>query len=160
MLCLRETSRSAQRKTNCSWRSRGPSAPTRIVRHSSANRLWTPCTKNPLTKWIEQKTHKNLRRTQRTVRLSGSSQAVRLLADRPPCTCGLSARRVFCSSSPTLQRSNLPPPFAWSPKSTKGLLPNHRRGWSVSRRWYSYELVASNPLNWEESRFYWDQQKS
>jgi hypothetical protein len=44
--------------------------------------------------------------------------------------------------------------FARSPQSTKGLLPNHRWGWSTSRRCYAYEFVASNPLKREESRFY------
>jgi hypothetical protein len=51
-------------------------------------------------------------------------------------------------------------PFAWSPKSTKGLLQNHRWRWSASRRCYIYEFVSSNPPNWEESRFYRDHTKS
>jgi hypothetical protein len=38
-------------------------------------------------------------------------------------------------------------PFAWSPESTKGLLPNHRWRWNISRRCYAYEFIASNPLN-------------
>jgi hypothetical protein len=64
---------------------RGPSAPSRTVRHSSTDRPRTPCNKNQPKKWIERKTRKNLRRTRRTLGLSGSSRTVHHVpADCPP----------------------------------------------------------------------------
>jgi hypothetical protein len=52
---------------------------------------------------------------------------------------------------PTNEKSH---PFAWSSKSTKGLLPNHMWRWSTCRRCYAYEFLASKLLNREVSRFY------
>jgi hypothetical protein len=61
------------------------STPPQTVCHSSMDRPRTSCNKNPPTKWIERKTRKNLRRTRRTLGLSGSSRTVRhARMDCPP----------------------------------------------------------------------------
>jgi hypothetical protein len=73
---------------------RGPSAPSRIVRHSSTDRPRTPCNKNPPAKWIERKARKNTRRTRRTVGL------------KPPR--GPSAWSADSSPNPTSRRSTPP----------------------------------------------------
>jgi hypothetical protein len=57
------TSSTAPSITNRSRWARGPSAPPRTVRHSSTYRPRTSCNKNPPTKWIERRTHKNSRGT-------------------------------------------------------------------------------------------------
>jgi hypothetical protein len=82
------------------------------------------------------------------IRLTCSTQTVcACLADSPPGADRATRARV--SQSQHLLS------FAQSPESTNFFLPNHRWRWSVSRRCYTYEFVASNPLNQEESRFYW-----
>jgi hypothetical protein len=53
------TSSTAPRKTDRPWWTRGPSASSRTVRHSSTDRPQTSCTKNPPTKRIERKVLKN-----------------------------------------------------------------------------------------------------
>jgi hypothetical protein len=53
------TSSTAPRKTDRLWWTRGPSASSRTVRHSSTDRPQTSCTKNPPTKWIEREALKN-----------------------------------------------------------------------------------------------------
>jgi hypothetical protein len=147
------TSITAPSIMDCPRWARGPSASSRTIRHSSTDHPRTPYNKNPPTKWIERKTRKNSWRTQRTLGLSGSSQTVRHVpADCPPG--GIPAARA----RPLEGQLHLP--FARSPESTKGLLPNHRWRQSVSRRCYTYEFAASNPLNREESRFYRAQEQS
>jgi hypothetical protein len=54
------TSSIAPRKTDRLWWTRGPSASSRTIRHSSTDRPQTSCTKNPPTKRIEREALKNL----------------------------------------------------------------------------------------------------
>jgi hypothetical protein len=147
------TSSTAPSIMDCPWWACGPSALSRIVRHFSMDRPRTSCNKNPQTKWIEQKTHKNSRRTRRTLGLSGSSWTVHHV----PADCPLG--EIPAARARPLE-GQLHLPFAWSPESTKGLLPDHRWQWSVSMRCYTNKLVASNPLNREKSRFYRAQEQS
>jgi hypothetical protein len=86
-------------------------------------------------------------------RLKASSQTVcQGHADRP---CGA---QTAARTRPLEGQHHLP--TTRSPKWTKGLLPNHRWRWSASRRCYTYKFVASNPMNWEESRFYQAQEQA
>jgi hypothetical protein len=130
------TFNSAPRKTNRPWWTRGPSTLSRTIRHSSTERPQTSWTKNNPTQRIEQKTCKNTRRTRRALKTRKNTQrtwrALGCLAPRALSTL----RGQSCPSS-TLWRST-PPPLSRSLKSTKGLLPNHRGRWIVSRRFYSY----------------------
>jgi hypothetical protein len=112
---------------------RGPSAPSRTIRHFSTDRPRTPCNKNPRTQWIERKTRKNSRKTRRTLGLWGSSRTVcHVPADCPPGEIPAARARPL--------EGQLHLPFARSPESTKGLLPIHRWRWSVSMRCCTYEL--------------------
>jgi hypothetical protein len=63
--------------------------------------------------------------TQELVKNTKNTWAARLLADHPPRPCGLSARRNPVARARPLEGQNFLP-FARSPKSTKGKLPNHR----------------------------------
>jgi hypothetical protein len=72
--------------------------------------------------------------------LKASSRTVRQgCADRPR------GAQTAARARPLEGQHHLP--TTRSPESTKGLLPNHRWRWSASRRCYSYEFVASNPMN-------------
>jgi hypothetical protein len=111
---------------------------------------------------MHQKSTDKMDRTKYTKELAVNTKntwAVRLLADRPPRTRELSARTNPVARARPLEGQTFLP-FARSPKSTKGKLPNHRWRWSTSRRCYAYKFVASNPLIREESRFYRAQEQS
>jgi hypothetical protein len=109
--------------TDCSRWAHRLSAPSWTVWHSSTDPPRTPCNKNPQAKRIKWKARKNKRRTWRTAGWKpprGPSAGV----------CGPSAWCADSSPNLTSWRST-PPSTTWSPKSTKGLLPNHRWRWSV-----------------------------
>jgi hypothetical protein len=102
------TSSSALRKMDCPWWTRGLSASSRTIQHSS-----TSCTKNKPAKRIEQKTRKNMRRTRRTTGLL----ALRGPSALRPRTV---ARCANSDPSSTLWRST-PPSFCPISRIKRGI---------------------------------------
>jgi hypothetical protein len=129
------TSSTAPRKTDRPWWTRGPSALSRTVRHSSTDRPQTSCTKNPPTKWIERKALKNSHEHEEQSgcqaprrRSAVTSRTVRdYLVDGPRWP---RERSTICESAQLRNRettSNL--------RSTD--LPNHKESWDeiLGRSW-------------------------